>query len=354
MLPYFSREFYGLLKIGHSSIRLISFLNGVQDSLNRKLSIKNMRKPLISIVTPCYNEELNVREQFASTSKAIARFRDKYDFEFIFTDNCSEDGTFRTLQEMAESNPAIRILRFSRNIGANRAIFQGLIHSAGDAAILIQADLQDPPELIPQFIENWERGYDVVYGKITNRNEGFFLKRCREVYYKIIANFADVATPENAGEFRLTSRRVLDALKQYNEDDIYLRGVIAHIGFKQLPIPYERNARVRGKTSTNIPFLFGYALNGLVSTSVVPLRIVILMGMLSVALSFGFGLATVIYKILRPEYIPHGITTLALLIIFVGGMQTVCLGIIAEYIRKIFVQSLRRPPAFIQDKVNFK
>ena len=186
-------------------------------------------KPLISIVTPCYNEEQNVEIHYDRVCKAIAPFTNKYDFEHIYTDNVSTDNTFNKLVEMSKRYPSIRVIRFSRNIGANRAIYQGLVHAQGDAAMLIQADLQDPPELIPNFINGWEEGNDIVYGQILDRQEPFFLKEIRKLYYALVSSLAEVQPPRNAGEFRLMSRRVLDSIKLYSEDDIYLRGVIAHI-----------------------------------------------------------------------------------------------------------------------------
>lgn len=309
-------------------------------------------KILISIVTPCFNEELNIDLHWERVSKAIAPFKEKYEFEHIYTDNCSTDGTFAKLFELANRHKNVRVLRFSRNIGANRAIYQGLIHAQGQAAVLIQADLQDPPELIPEFISSWEDGYDVAYGQILNREEGFIMKRGRRLYYRLVARLADVRPPQNAGEFRITSRRVLDAIKLYNEDDIYLRGVIAHIGFKQRAIPYERASRHRGKTSTNLPFLIGYAMNGIISTSVIPLRAVIITGIATIISGLGFAAFNIIYKLLYPESMPHGIPTLVILVSLFAGIQIFSLGIIAEYIRKIYVQSLRRPQAFIMDKVN--
>lgn len=309
-------------------------------------------KRLISIVTPCYNEELNIDLHWERVSKAIEPFRERYDFEHIYTDNASTDATFDKLFQLSEMHAHVRILRFSRNIGANRAIYQGLIHAKGDAAVLIQADLQDPPEMIPDFIRAWEAGSDVAYGQIQNRDEGFILKSLRKLYYRLVAQLADVRPPQNAGEFRITSRRVLDAIKMYTEDDIYLRGVIAHIGFKQKALPYERASRHKGKSSTNVPFLIGYAMNGIISTSVVPLRFVILTGILTTLAASGFAAYNIIYKILYPDSLPHGIPTLVILISFFAGIQIFSLGIIAEYIRKIYVQSLRRPQAFIQDRVN--
>lgn len=313
----------------------------------------NSSLPMISIVTPCYNEEGNVLNHFARVREAIKAFDAKYRFEFIYTDNCSADRTFEILKTLGDKHENVRAMRFSRNIGSTRAMMIGLSHARGDAAILIQADLQDPPELIPDFIRGWEEGYDVVYGKILRRNqESALLQTGRKIYYRIVARLADIHVPESAGDFRLTSRRVLDSLKQYDEEDLYLRGVIAHIGFKQKPIPYERAPRVAGESNAPFFYLVGFALNGIVSSTVVPIRMVSIAGFAT----SGFGLLAILYfvlaKFLFPEYVPQGLTTLAFLIVFFAGVQMLAIGVIGEYIRKIYVQSLHRPKGFVQDKVN--
>lgn len=311
-----------------------------------------MRKILISIVTPCYNEELNVREHFDRVSKAIEPYREEFDFEHIYTDNCSRDNTFGVLSEIAKDRPNVKVIRFSNNIGANRAIFMGLKQSRGDATILIQADLQDPPEMIRTFIDEWKAGFEVVYGKIQVRHEGFILRSLRRLYYYVVDNLSDVPIPQNAGEFRLTSRRVLDALLTYQEDDPYVRGAIARIGFKQKAILYERFGRKRGVTSTNFLFLISYAINGLVSTSVAPIRFVSAAGIFFSTIGFILSILIVLSKIFFPMESPRGFTTLAVLVTFFGGLQLLGIGIIGEYLRKTYLQVLNRPLGFIDRTIN--
>lgn len=310
-------------------------------------------RKLISIVTPCYNEEANVRAHFERVSAAIAPLRHRYDFEHLYTDNCSTDRTFELLSALAETDPRVRVLRFSRNIGPNRAIALGLAHAAGDAVILIQGDLQDPPELIPEFVRGWEEGFDVVYGRIERREERWPMPWLRRLYYCVVAALSDVPPPQNAGEFRLTSRRVLDALKQYTEDDLFLRGAIAHIGFPQKAIPFERKRRQGGRSSLNAASLLSYAINGLLSTTVVPIRMVVVCGLMLSAFGFLLTCALVLSKIFLPGQAPRGITMLATLIAFFAGAQLLAIGIIGEYIRKIYVQSLRLPRGFVKDRLNF-
>lgn len=309
-------------------------------------------KKLISIVTPCYNEEDNILNHFARVRMALDPFKEKYDFEHIYTDNCSKDSTFSILNDLGKSHKNVRAIRFSRNIGANRAIFMGLQQAKGDAVILIQADLQDPPELIPDFIHAWESGYDVAYGKISNRTESPLLQNLRKVYYRIIAKFADVPIPTDAGEFRLTSRRSLDCLLEFSEDDLYIRGAMALVGFSQLPVLYNRAPRVAGESSINFLGLIAYGINGLLSTTVAPLRMVTVFGFLISGCGFLMGLGLIIIKLLFPDIAPKGLTSISVLIIVFSGIQILAMGIIGEYIRKIYIQSLKRPRGFIKDRIN--
>lgn len=310
------------------------------------------RRPLVSVVTPCYNEAENVREQLRRVRAALAPFKADYDFEHIYTDNLSEDGTWEILKALGAESPEVRALRFSRNIGANRAIILGLAQAKGDAVILIQADLQDPPELLAEFLKGWREGFDVVYGRIKGREEGALGSALRRLYYKVVAGMAEVEVPRDAGEFRLTSRRALDAVLQYGEDDLYLRGAIAHAGFKQKAVPYERAARAGGRSSMSFLGLVSYALNGLLSTTVVPIRMVVVSGLLLAILGFLLTAGLVASKFLYPDVAPRGVTMLATLVTFFAGAQLFAIGIIGEYIRKIYVQSLRMPRGHIQDRVN--
>lgn len=307
---------------------------------------------LISIVTPCYNEEANVLSHFDRVCRAIAPFRETYDFEHIYTDNQSQDATFAILSGLAQANPSVKVLRFARNIGPNRAVFIGLQKARGDAAILIQADLQDPPELLPDFIRGWQEGFDVVYGRIEEREERLVLRSFRRLYYKLIASLSEVPVPENVGEFRLTSRRALDGLLEYNDDDPYIRGIVASVGYPQKAVPYARAARAGGRSSISLFGLVGFAINGVLSTTVAPLRAVILMGLFLSGLGFLLTFALIVGKVLLPNAAPQGVPMIAALITFFSGSQMLAMGIIAEYVRKIYFQSLERPRGFIQDSLN--
>jgi dolichol-phosphate mannosyltransferase len=317
-------------------------------------SLVMAERKLISIVSPCYNEQENVRHQFEQVLAAIAPFRAHYDFEHIYTDNRSTDDTFVELEKLATAHPNVRVMRFSNNIGYNRAIFMGLKRAKGDAVVLIQSDLQDPPALIRTFIEEWERGHDVVYGQILDREEGRILKNLRRLFYYLIDAFADVDVPRNAGDFRLMSRRALAALLVHEEDDPYIRGTIARIGFNQKAIPYERKARTRGVSSFRFLVLLSYAINSFVSTTVAPIRIVSAMGLFFAMVGFLLTILIVLAKLFIPEFAPRGFASMTTLITFFSGLQLLGIGIVGEYLRKTYVQSLRRPLGFIDRSINLE
>ena len=245
-----------------------------------------MSKPLISIVTPCFNEEKNVNEHFQRVSSTILAFRDRYDFEHIYTDNDSSDRTLEKLSQLAENHKNITIIKFSRNIGPNRAMYMGLKEAKGDAVILLLADLEDPPELISEFIKGWEEGHEVVFGKIEKRNDGHILKYFRKVYYNIISLLSEYPIPKNATEFRLVSKRVNEGVLSLNDENPYIRGSVAFVGYKPKAISYNREKRKKGKSSFNFWRLVAYALDGLTATTQAPLRLIMVLGFIITL--FGF------------------------------------------------------------------
>jgi glycosyltransferase involved in cell wall biosynthesis len=306
-------------------------------------------RKLISIVTPCFNEELNVDFHFEAVTAALAPLSRRYEFEHIYTDNCSTDGTWAALVALAARHDHVRVMRFARNIGADNAIYFGLQNAKGDAVMLIQADLQDPPELIPEFVAGWEADYDVVYGQVRTRKEGFVMRRLRGLFYWLIARFGEVPIPQNAGEYRLCSRRALDALLTFDEQEIYMRGLVALVGYRQKPLQYERAERRAGKSSVSLGGLFSYAINGMVSTTLIPIRLVTVVGLITAAFGFLLAIATVVLKIAVPSVAPKGYATTAVLVAFFSGVQLFAIGIIGEYLRKTYRQALDRPRGFIAD-----
>lgn len=307
----------------------------------------------ITVITPCFNEQENVLEHYRQVQAVIKPYTGKYEFDFIYTDNQSNDATFLKLSEIARQDPRVKVYRFSRNIGAEPAIRMGYQHAKGDAVIIIQADLQDPPELIPQFIQKWEEGFDVVYGAIRNREDHSVLHLFRKWHYRLVKFFADHPIALDAGEFRLMSRRAVDALMNFKERDLYIRGIIGEIGFPQLAIPYDRAPRKHGKTSTNFFFLFGYALNGIFSTStLLPVRLLSFVGFLAFFIGMGMMVFIAASKFIFPGVAPKGFTMMGCLLAFFSGIQMLSIGILGEYIRRIYLQTLNRPVGFVQDRIN--
>jgi glycosyltransferase involved in cell wall biosynthesis len=223
--------------------------------------------PLISIVLPAYNEELNIRPLFARLDPILAQLSDRFRFEFVVTDNHSTDRTFQLLKEIAASDPRVRVFRFSRNFGFQRSILTGYMQCRGVAAIQLDVDLQDPPELIAVFLDHWQAGADVVYGVRIERTEGRVITVARSVFYRLIDLLSEDKLPVDAGDFRLISRRVIDLVCAYRDANPYLRGTIATLGFEQVGVPYARSARKFGESKFPFSKLLSLALDGILQFS---------------------------------------------------------------------------------------
>ena len=235
-------------------------------------------KKKISLVTPVYNEEENIEFFYNAVLGLIDTLKDRYEFEFIFTDNHSEDRTWTILESLAKKDFQVRIIRFSRNFGYQKSILTGYLNSTGDAAIQLDCDLQDPLELIPEFLSLWEQGYKVVYGIRKSREEGFLLHSLRKLYYRLISNISDISIPVDAGDFRLVDRRILDEFHLVKDENPYLRGIIAEMGFSQVGIPYDRRARTRGKSKFRWADLWVLGMDGVLNHSILPLKILFYFG----------------------------------------------------------------------------
>jgi dolichol-phosphate mannosyltransferase len=313
--------------------------------------MENNRK-LISIVVPVFNEETNIEPLYAALTPILESLESRYNFELLFTDNHSADRTFEVLRRLALKDPRVRVLRFSRNFGFQRSIYTGYIHARGQVAIQIDCDLQDPPELIPEFIKKWEEGYQVVYGERCERREAWYMNAVRKIFYRLIDFLSEDKLPYDAGDFRLVDRRVLDVLKQIDDYQPYLRGLIATLGFNQIGIPYNRNERRSGSSKFNMAQLFGLALDGILNHSVVPLRFATFVGLVVSVSTF---LGTVIYllgKTILGKPWPPGFTTLVILILGSLSLNALFLGIIGEYLGRIYRQVKKRPLTIIETEIN--
>ena len=306
-------------------------------------------KPLISVVVPVFNEELNIQPFYDTVTRELAPLSGQYDFEFVFTDNHSTDSTFTLLKQLAAQDPRVHAYRFSKNFGYQRSIMTGYSRAQGDAAIQLDVDLQDPPELIPLFLAEWRLGADVVYGVRIKRQESWITNFQRNLFYRLIDRLSEEKLPVDAGDFRLISRRVIDLLKSFEDAQPYLRGTIATLGFKQIGIPYSRNARTRGESKFPFSKLVSLALDGILNHSRVPLRVSTYFGLLVSAFTLLSTIGYVIAKLVTHAEWPAGFATLAALILVSISINAMLLGIIGEYLGRMYHQIKKQPLTIIED-----
>lgn len=306
-------------------------------------------RPLVSIVVPVFNEELNVIPFYTAVIQQLAQLEQSFRFEFVFTDNHSTDATFALLQQLAAQDSRVRAYRFSRNFGFQRSIMTGYARARGDAAIQLDVDLQDPPELIPTFLDEWQKGADVVYGVRVQRKESWFINKQRAIFYRLIDRLSEEKIPVDAGDFRLISRRVIELLKSFEDSRPYLRGTIATLGFKQVGIPYSRNARLRGDSKFPFSKLVSLAMDGILNHSIVPLRLSTYFG-LAVSLLTLIGIGCYLgIKFYTHANWPAGFATLAALTLASISINAMLLGIIGEYLGRMYRQLKKQPLTIIED-----
>ncbi|QIB32700.1 glycosyltransferase family 2 protein [Ancylobacter pratisalsi] len=306
-------------------------------------------RKLISFCIPVFNESGNVERLIARLQDVSESLSERYDFEFLFTDNCSEDDTVDKLKAAARTEPRIRIIRLSRNFGFQRSILTNYLNARGDALIQLDADLQDPPELAGDFLALWERGYKVVYGIRRKRLESGLMTRFRKAGYALIRQLSDEPIPLDAGDFRLIDRVIVEALQEYNDYAPYLRGAIATLGYPQTGIEYDRARREAGNSNFGITAMIRLGMDGLFSTSMVPLRLATWVGIAALAVSV---LAIPVYAIARytdPTF-PTGLASVYVLILLSMGVNALLLGVFGEYIGRIFRNTRGGPITIIQER----
>ena len=305
-----------------------------------------MNNPTISIIAPCYNEEETIEPFLRRIEEILAQINESY--EIVFINDGSKDNTLNVLLNAKQNFKNIRIINFSRNFGKEAALTAGLDKARGEAAIPIDVDLQDPPELIKDLVAKWREGYDVVLAKRADRTSDSFAKRVSaDLFYKLNGKISNVDIPNNVGDFRLMSKRVVEALKQLPENQRFMKGLFAWVGFKTTVIEYVREKREAGQSSFNGWKLWNFALDGITSFSTLPLRIWLYIGALVSFLSFLYGsfiiLKTLIFGVDLPGY-----ASLAVIMLFLGGIQLIGIGILGEYIGRIYSESKRRPSYIIE------
>jgi glycosyltransferase involved in cell wall biosynthesis len=263
--------------------------------------------------------------------------------ELVYVNDGSSDGSLELIEEFCEADPRVALLDLSRNFGKEIAMTAGLDHAHGDAVVVIDADLQDPPELIPQMLKKWQEGYDVVYATRTSRKgESFVKKLTAQAFYRVMRIAGSVRLPSNTGDFRLLSRRAVNALKRLREQHRFMKGLFTWIGYRQTGIPYERDPRHAGQTKWQYWKLWNFALEGITSFTIAPLIIATYIGFITAISAFVFGLA-IIYKTLVYGDPVAGYPSLMVVILFLGGIQLMSIGVIGEYLGRMFDESKQRP-----------
>lgn len=314
-----------------------------------------MARKVIGIVTPCFNEEVNVVACHEAVKTLFDTRLPGYAREHIFADNASTDGTVGVLREIAKSDPQVRVIVNARNYGPFRSTFNALLSASGDAVVvMLPVDLQDPPEVIEAFVLNWEKGHEVVYGIRANRREGLTMRIVRKIYYRLVSRFANITVPPDVGEFQLIDRVVIEALRRCDDYYPYIRGLIANCGFRSIGVPYTWKERARGISKNRLYHLIDQALNGLISFTNMPMRICMFMGFVLSSLSIGYAFFTVLMNLIHyRELAPPGIPTLITALFFFSGVQLFFLGILGEYIGAIHFQVRRRPLVVERERINF-
>ena len=293
-------------------------------------------KKLISIVVPVLNEIGNLERVCARVEAVMMPLSSGYDFEILFMDNHSDDGTFDEISRLSMKKPYIRAIRFSKNIGYQLSILNGLKAAEGDAIVQLDADLEDPPELIPVFISEWEKEIKVVYGIRLTRVENRFRTASRKAFYRFLNKISTDQIPLDAGDFRLIDRSVVDQLRNLNDQRPYLRGLISSLGFSQLGVPYRREERLWGKSKFPYQKMKDLAIDGIVNHSDLPLRLATKIGIVVSASSFFLGFFYLIGKLVFKQEWADGFATTTILILVSLGLISLLLGIIGEYLFRIF------------------
>lgn len=309
----------------------------------------------ISVVTPCYMEEENVRAAYEAVKRVFDESLPGYRREHVFTDNCSSDRTVAILREIANEDPCVKVIINSRNFGPFRNIWNGLLATTGDAVVpMVPADLQDPPEKIPEFVAKWEEGFKVVNGVRTERKEGAVLSIGRGVFYTIVNRWSAFAVPRNAGEFQLLDRCVVEELKKFDDHYPYIRGMVAYCGFPTAEVPYKWGRRERGLTSNTLASLVDQGLNGIISVTTVPMRLALMAGFALVGVAFfGAFVYLVTNLIWFRQFAAPGIATLLVAVFFFSGVQLLFLGLVGEYVLAIHSQVRTKPVVIEAERINF-
>jgi glycosyltransferase involved in cell wall biosynthesis len=298
-------------------------------------------RDLLSVLVPVYNEQEVLRSFYDALRQSVDPL--DMDCEILFVNDGSDDSTSVLIHELHRSDPDVAILDLSRNFGKEIALTAGLRLVSGDAVVVLDADLQDPPELIPELVAQWREGYDMVLARRRKRRGDPWIKRTTAgLFYRLMRHIGDVELPQDVGDFRLLSRRAISAINSFEEHNRFMKGLFAWIGFKQTTVYYERAARRAGETKWNFGRLWKLALEGITSFTTAPLRVSTYIGLTTALGSFAYGLFIVVRTLLFGDPVP-GYPSLITIVLFLGGIQLMSIGIMGEYIGRIFTETKRRP-----------
>lgn len=307
----------------------------------------------ISIMTPCYNEEGNIRNIYQAVKEQFDKLP-QYTYEHIFIDNYSTDKSREILRELAKEDHNVKVILNVTNFGPNRSGTYGMLQGTGEALICIVCDLQDPPELIPTFLQKWEEGYKVVLGQKTKSKENPIMFQIRKIYYGLMAGLSETEHLTNVTGYGLFDKEVLDMIKWMDDPDPYIRGLVTQLGYKWCLIPYTQNERQSGKSSYNFYRYFDFAITGLTHVSRKPLRIATLMGFALSAVSFIVALIYLVMKLVRWDEFNMGTAPILIGMFLIASVQLAFIGVIGEYIGAILTKVTKRPMVIEEERINFE
>lgn len=306
-------------------------------------------RQLLSVVVPVYNEAEGI-DAFYERTKTVLEGLSELDHEILFVDDGSSDGSLARLSALSAADACVQVVKFSRNFGHQIAITAGIDHAEGDAVVVIDADLQDPPEVIGDFVDKWREGYDVVFGVRSERDGETRAKLLTaRLFYRILRRFTQVEIPVDVGDFRLMSRRAADVLRGMREKDRFVRGLVSWLGFRQVGVPYRRDPRFAGETKYPYRKMIKFAVDGITSFSGAPLKLASWLGYLSSILAFLYLASVFVQKLMGGTV--QGWATIMVALLFLGGVQLICIGIIGEYIGRIFNEIKPRPMYVVEEVI---
>ena len=311
---------------------------------------RNRGSNLISLVVPVYNESQVIGAFYRRASAALAELAG-FDYEILFVDDGSRDDSYDQLVAFAAQDTHVRVLKFSRNFGHQIAITAGIDHAQGDCVVVIDADLQDPPEVVAKMVEQWQAGFDVVYGVRSERDGETAMKLfTASLFYRLMGKVAHLQIPANVGDFRLMSRRAVDQLKLLKEKDRFVRGLVSWIGFRQTGVLYHRDKRYAGETKYPYRKMIKFAMDGIASFSTAPLKLATWLGYASSFLAFLYLISVFVQKYILQNTV-QGWATIMVAIMFLGGVQLICLGILGEYLGRVFNEVKPRPMYILEELI---